>query len=384
MKKKLAVLLTAIMVMASLSGCMLYNYGVDFNSDGSGNLSLGVYLSEEYFSSMETTPEETFTDEEYKVIDKDGLKWYGFDSSRSFASIDQLKSFYEETVNENGDVFPALFAVTKEIRDGKTYAILTASESEDMSGAAETDQTATDAELQDTKILEMNIKISAPESVKVIGLTQGVSYAKDKKSVEIILDNTMDVSTFSIECCIGKLVELPFKDVPKGIWYEKFLKTAYENGIIGGTSADAYTPDANLSHAQIIVMVANLHNLQKGGADDIFKYAVDGGHWCSAFLEYCKAEGILDNRYDDKLNAMVTRDEMAYYFAGAVSEDVYEKQQEKEFSDTAEAIYGKEIRKLAEANIVGGFSDGSYRPFTRVTRAEASVYIANIINLMNR
>lgn len=175
-----------------------------------------------------------------------------------------------------------------------------------------------------------------------------------------------------------------FTDVPANAWYLSFLENAYANGIVGGMSADKFGPSSNLSHGQIIVMVANLHNLQKGGTDDIAKFAVPGGHWCSAFLEYCKAEGILDNRYDDKLNSMVTRGEMAYYFAGAISEDSYVKKQEKDFSDTADALYAKEIRKLAEADIVGGFSDGSFKPSNLVTRAESVVFVSNLIKAMGK
>ena len=379
MKKKLALLLAVVMVMFAFTGCMQFNYGVDLKDDGTGSVTIGAYLADSYFLISESTPEEVFEGEEFQVIEKDGEKWYGAESTQAFKSIAELQEIFGEKTSENDDVFPEGFTVSQEIREGKTYVILKAASSESME---ETASEEAGMDFEDMKIMELTIKVSAPESVKVIGLTRGVKYTKDKKSVEIVLDNTMDADDFTIECCLGDVILLPFKDVPANAWYGKFLKTAYASGIIGGTSANTYDPNANLTHAQIMVMAANLHNLQKAGADDISTYAVEKNHWCAAFRDYCKAEGIIDDRFDSVLDKKVTRAEMAYYFANAVSEDAYEKQGVAEFSDTAENSYEKYIKKLAEANIVGGFADGTYRPAELVTRAQASVFIANIIDLI--
>ena len=55
-----------------------------------------------------------------------------------------------------------------------------------------------------------------------------------------------------------------FTDVPDNAWYAGYLQKAYDNKIVGGTSADKYSPSAQLTHAQIMVMVAQLHSKQKG------------------------------------------------------------------------------------------------------------------------
>lgn len=171
-----------------------------------------------------------------------------------------------------------------------------------------------------------------------------------------------------------------FKDVPSSAWYKTYLQNAYNNGIVGGMSANMYGPQNKLTHAQILVIVANLHSLQKGDQYDFSAHSVPGDHWCSAFLNYCKAEGIIDNRFDNVLNNNVNRGEMAYYFANALTNDSYVSKKNVNFADISGNPYAAAINKLASADIVGGYSDGSYKPGNLVTRAEVSVFVSNIID----
>ena len=169
-----------------------------------------------------------------------------------------------------------------------------------------------------------------------------------------------------------------FEDVPAGAWYAKFLQKAYDAKIVGGTSVSTYEPDGSLTHGQIMVMVANLHSKMKG--DGFQAKSVPGDHWAASFRDYCKAEGIIDARFDEALNANVTRAEMAYYFARTLSDEYYKDKKTVTFSDMPENGYDEYIMKLAKADIVGGMGDGVYAPGEDVTRAQAAVFISNILD----
>ena len=169
-----------------------------------------------------------------------------------------------------------------------------------------------------------------------------------------------------------------FSDVDAGIWYEKYLQNAYESGIIGGFNDGTYKPEGNLTYAQIMVMAANLHSRQK---NDGFKGSqVDGDHWCASFRDYLKAEGVIDDRFDDVLDVNVTRDTMAYFFANVLTEDSYKEKATVSFTDVEDNPYEAEIMKLAKADIVGGKGNGIYDPTNLVTRSEAAVFISNVLN----
>lgn len=183
--------------------------------------------------------------------------------------------------------------------------------------------------------------------------------------------------TVNPEAIDGYLV-LPLTDVRLADWFFDYVKTAYSEGIVGGMTPTTYVPSGNLTHAQIMVMVANLHSLQKG--DNFKGSSVPGDHWAASFRNYCKKEGIIDDRFDDVLDKPVNRAEMSYYFANCLKSSSYKNKKSVSLSDIADEPYKAEITKLAKADIVGGFPDGTFRPGDLVTRAQAAVFISNIID----
>ena len=175
----------------------------------------------------------------------------------------------------------------------------------------------------------------------------------------------------------GYLV-MPLTDVRLADWFYDHVKAAYGKNIVGGMTATTYGPTGQLTHAQIMVMVANLHSLQKGESVP----SSTGSHWAAKFQNYCKAEGIVDSRFDSVLDKPVTRGEMAYYFANALTASSYRNKKTVSLSDIAAEPYRAEIERLAAADIVGGYSDGTFRAKNLVTRAEAAVFVKNIIEAM--
>ncbi|MBR3718454.1 MAG: S-layer homology domain-containing protein, partial [Firmicutes bacterium] len=178
-----------------------------------------------------------------------------------------------------------------------------------------------------------------------------------------------------------------FTDVSDNAWYVEYLQNAYDNRIVGGTSADKYTPDGSLTHAQIMVMVANLHSLQKGDNYDFQANKKAGDAWYQVFEDYCIAEGIIPaetftdpDLFKGQENASVNRGQMAFYFAHALTEDAYLDKKAAALSDIGGHVFAADIEKLAKANIVGGYEDGTFRPAALVTRAEASVFVSNILD----
>ncbi len=66
MKKNLkitALLLTAVMIAGLLSGCAMTAYEISVDPDGSVEMYFGTYLSEDYFKSIDTTPQKYYEKE---------------------------------------------------------------------------------------------------------------------------------------------------------------------------------------------------------------------------------------------------------------------------------------------------------------------------------
>ncbi|MBQ4004232.1 MAG: WG repeat-containing protein [Firmicutes bacterium] len=180
-----------------------------------------------------------------------------------------------------------------------------------------------------------------------------------------------------------------FTDVPVNAWYAGYLQKAYDNKIVGGTSADKYSPTAQLTHAQIMVMVAQLHSKQKGDNYSFAAHQKAGAAWYQTYEDYCVAEGIIPEAaftdpglFKGQENKPVKRGQMAFYFAHTLTDDSYKDKQKVSLSDIDGHVFAPEIERLAKANIVGGYSDGTFKPGNLVTRAEASVFLANILDAM--
>ncbi|MBR0517999.1 MAG: S-layer homology domain-containing protein, partial [Firmicutes bacterium] len=203
----------------------------------------------------------------------------------------------------------------------------------------------------------------------------GEEYAQAQGRINIINDKSaVDVASY-------------FSDVNEGDWFVDHVKAAFTSDIIAGFHDGTYRPQGNLTHAQIMVMAANLHSKEKGDDYDFQANRKEGDAWYQVFEDYCVAEGIVPAEtfgaggpFEGKENENVTRAQMAFYFANTLKAESYAEKKEVALSDIEGHIFASEIEKLAKADIVGGYTDGTYRPENLVTRAEAAVFVHNILN----
>lgn len=73
-----------------------------------------------------------------------------------------------------------------------------------------------------------------------------------------------------------------FTDVPASAWYYENVKTAYELGLVNGSSASTYSPDDNITVAEVQTLVARIHSTYYGNT-----IAPVSGAWYTPYIEYC-------------------------------------------------------------------------------------------------
>ena len=230
-------------------------------------------------------------------------------------------------------------------------------------------------------------------------------FGKNNKSIlrdEVLIDNQVLINYIvdKLNGVVGEAyaepqgritIKLPasavFSDVNAGDWFEAYLQDAYDEGIIGGFPDGTYRPNGQLTHAQIMVMAAQLHSKQKGDNYDFQAAKKEGGAWYQPYEDYCIAEGIVPAEtfgaggpFEGEENTNVTRGQMAFYFSGTLTDESYKDKKEVSLSDIDGYIFKENIEKLAKADIVGGFPDGTFRPDELVTRAQAAVFIKNLLD----
>ncbi len=176
-----------------------------------------------------------------------------------------------------------------------------------------------------------------------------------------------------------------FPDVPSDAWFKPHVQAAYDGGIVSGMADGTFRPLGTLTHAQTMVMAANLHSRQKGDHYDFQanKKPGPGVPWYQVFKDYCIAEGILaPGLFDGKEDEPILRGEMAYYFAHTLSGPSYGEKKEAALVDLKGNAFAEEIETLAKADIAGGYEDKTFRPDLELTRAEACVFVGNILRIL--
>ena len=108
----------------------------------------------------------------------------------------------------------------------------------------------------------------------------------------------------------------PFTDVKETDWFCGDVKTAYESGLINGTSPTTFSPGNNLTYAEAVTLAARMHQLHTTGSVTL---ASGSPVWYQTYVDYAKANKIIGADYD--WTAPATRAGYMAIFANALPDD---------------------------------------------------------------
>ena len=91
---------------------------------------------------------------------------------------------------------------------------------------------------------------------------------------------------------------LPFTDVVSGSWYYDGVKYAYDNGLMNGTGANAFNPNADTTRGMIVTILARMEGVNTSG----------GATWYAAGREWAMGAGISDGT---NMTGKITREQLA-------------------------------------------------------------------------
>ncbi len=181
-----------------------------------------------------------------------------------------------------------------------------------------------------------------------------------------------------------------FEYVPDGYTtkykhYETVIPAQYNGAnkaYIEGYGDGSFKPDGNITRAEISAIVTRLiSDKTPVGFVSSFEDVVPGS-WYYDSVSYLENAGIFDYITDTfSPDEYITRGELAKIIHSFT--EVPDKEYANPFGDISEEyIYYNEIISLANAKIINGYEDGSFRPENTITRAEAVTMINRFINLI--
>ena len=174
-----------------------------------------------------------------------------------------------------------------------------------------------------------------------------------------------------------------FRDVVPGSWYSRAVYDLADQGILNGTSATTFSPEASLTRGAFITMLARTAltagELSQYGTKGNFK-DVSTGHWANQAVNWGVEAGVIHGMGDGtfKPDQAVSRQDMAVMvtnFAKAMGYEMPTDEGGGSFSDASSiASYAKaSVTACQKAGVIDGYEDGSFRPNASASRAEAAV-----------
>ncbi|MDQ0919460.1 InlB B-repeat-containing protein [Paenibacillus sp. V4I5] len=188
------------------------------------------------------------------------------------------------------------------------------------------------------------------------------------------------VEQASDESAKGQPGDIQFSDI-SGHWAGANIKQAVNGGIVTGYPEGTFKPDATVTRAEFAVMLMNTLKPQGEGAALAFTDTAAIGSWARKAVAQAKQAGII-NGYEDgsfRPDAQMTRAEMAVMMAnalnqsneGSISTGFADDQGIPEWAKNAVAA----IKKLG---IVEGKGTNTFDPNANTTRAETVTVLLKI------
>ena len=162
--------------------------------------------------------------------------------------------------------------------------------------------------------------------------------------------------------------DMPFTDVNSGDWFYDYVAYVYANGLMDGTSATTFEPNANMTRAMVWAILARIDG-----------ETVTGAAWATDARAWAMAEGVSDGTDP---NGLVTREQFAtmlYRYAVAKGYDVSigESTNILSYADFASiSEYAIPAMQWAcGSGIVTGVTDATLAPQGTATRAQCAAML---------
>ena len=147
----------------------------------------------------------------------------------------------------------------------------------------------------------------------------------------------------------------PFKDVKTTSWYFNYMIHLYEDGVISGTSATTYTPDAKLSWAAALKLLLVSHG-------DLKSEDATGADWSKNTIAKAAELGLVAADLDG--TKAISR--LEFCQVAAKLNKLAESKTESKFTDCTDGY----VMALVDAKVISGMTETTFEPAASLTRAQ--------------
>ena len=199
-----------------------------------------------------------------------------------------------------------------------------------------------------------------------------------KKITSVKLDANTTVYAKWMETPVSSL---PFGDVKTADWFYNDVKYVYDKGMMAGTAADVFAPNATTTRAMIVTILYRLEGSPAVTGTSAF-VDVPAGQWYTDAVNWAAANQIVKGTSATTFapNDSITREQMAailYRYAQYKGYDVTKKADLSGYSDNGQvSAYAKDALAWANAaKLINGVTNTTLAPQGNATRAQVSAIL---------
>ena len=176
-----------------------------------------------------------------------------------------------------------------------------------------------------------------------------------------------------------------FIDVAPNAWYKDAVQYAYDHGLMTGTSAHEFAPEATTTRAMIVSILARLEGVESAEAAGFAD--VDDNDWYATAVNWAASVGVV-NGYEDNTfrpNQPITREQLAAIlmnYAAYKGYDVSARADLSHYSD-ADSIssWANDVLLWAVAEgLLTGVTDDTIAPQAHATRAQVAAILQRFLS----
>lgn len=199
-----------------------------------------------------------------------------------------------------------------------------------------------------------------------------ITFETDHFSLYSVVNKDKGMTTYS---------KLPFSDVRIADWFYNDVKYVYEKGMMSGTAADVFAPNATTTRAMIVTILYRLEGSPAVTGTNAF-VDVPAGQWYTDAVNWAAANQIVKGTSATTFapNDSITREQMAailYRYAQYKGYDVTKKADLSGYSDNGQvSAYAKDALAWANAaKLINGVTNTTLAPQGNATRAQVSAIL---------
>ena len=174
-----------------------------------------------------------------------------------------------------------------------------------------------------------------------------------------------------------------FIDIARDAWYKDAIQYAYDQGLMTGTSATTFEPEATTTRAMIVSILARLEGVttaQAAGFAD-----VDDNDWYATAVNWAANVGVV-NGYEDNTfrpNTAITREQLAAIlmnYSAYKGEDVSNRADLTSYTDQPSTWAEEAMQWAVAEGLISGVTADTLQPQGAATRAQVAAILQRFLS----